>query len=407
MKNIKELREKRQSLFADLEEMRSKAKIEKRDLLTEEWDKFHLIDKDIEDLSKKILLLEKQEARDAEFQAIDDETAKEKDLSVEELQVKTNGAFLKMIKGGMNALSPDEQKLVKPSNERALSTTTTAGGYTIPDLLAKKIEKAMLEFGGMLKVSTILNTAGGEDLSFPTNNDTGNKGAILSENTQVSEQDTVFDILTLGAYMYTSKLVRVSIQLLQDSAFNIGNYLAEILGERLARILSDHFTTGTGSSQPNGVITGATDSGITPTASAVTRDDIVDLIHSVGISYRKKGILMFSDATMNAIRKLDFGTADSRPLYQASAIAGQPDLIEGKQFVINDSMDDIGASNKFMAFGDFKKYLIRNSGGKSMVIFHEKYMDYLQKGFLAFSRHDGDLLDAGTHPVKYLVNAAT
>jgi HK97 family phage major capsid protein len=93
----------------------------------------------------------------------------------------------------------------------------------------------------------VIDTDSGAPMNWPTVNDTANVGAILAENTQVTEQDVTFGQTPLGAYMYTSRLVRVSYQLLQDSAFNLDEFLRDILGERIGRILNQHFTTGTGS----------------------------------------------------------------------------------------------------------------------------------------------------------------
>ena len=135
-----------------------------------------------------------------------------------------------------------------------------------------------------------------------------------AENTQDSEQDMTFGVMTLDAYKYTSKIVRVSVELLQDSAFNLGAELGSLLGERLGRIQNTHATTGTGSSQPNGVVTASALGKTAASATAITTDEIIDLFHSVDRAYRGNSSFMAADSTVAAIRKLKDG--DSQYLWQ-------------------------------------------------------------------------------------------
>src|SRR5690606_8911689 len=113
-------------------------------------------------------------------------------------------------------------------------------------------EEALLAHGGMRSVATILRTDSGASLPIPTMNDTSNKGAILAENSQTSEQVLTFNQLVLESYKYTSKHILVSVELLQDSAINVAEFIGKALGTRIARITNDHFTTGSGNGQPNG-----------------------------------------------------------------------------------------------------------------------------------------------------------
>jgi HK97 family phage major capsid protein len=107
-------------------------------------------------------------------------------------------------------------------------------------------------------VATVIRTDTGAALPIPTSDDTSNKGAILGENTAASEVDVSFGQLVLDAYKYSSKYVLVSVEFLQDSSINVAEFIGKALGERIGRIQNDHFTTGTGSSQPNGIVTAAT-----------------------------------------------------------------------------------------------------------------------------------------------------
>ena len=154
-------------------------------------------------------------------------------------------------------------------------------------------------------------------------------------------------------------------------------------------------------------MTGATDSGVSVAVSSLTRLNLVDLMYSVNAYYRARGAFMISDTAEKLIRKLSFGSADDRPLWQASIKDGAPDTIEGKPYFTNLKMSAPGAGQSSVIFGDLKKYIVRKVKGNTMVVFREKYMNYLQVGFMAYCRYDGQLLDAGTYPIKKLVHSTT
>lgn len=321
-------------------------------------------------------------------------------------------AFTAFLRGGITGLDGDQRQLMMARREQmniqaaqGVGTDST-GGYLVPEDFRAKLEQAMQAFGGVREVATILPTAGGNDLPMPTVNDAANKGAILAEQAADSEQGITFGSLTLGAYKYTSKIVLVSIELLQDSAIGVDGIVSGLLGERLARIYNEHFTTGTGTSQPNGIVTAATlgKTGASGQTTSVTVDDLVDLEHSVDPAYRNTARFMFKDSTLKAIKKLKDG--DDRPMWTSGLAFKEPDSILGYPFVINQDMAAMAINAKSILFGDMSKYLIRDVLGIQMVRLSERYAEKFQVAFIAFGRTDADLLDAGTHPVRYYANSA-
>jgi HK97 family phage major capsid protein len=289
----------------------------------------------------------------------------------------------------------------------AMGTTSGAvGQYAVPDAAMQALEIALLSFGGMRNVATVLRTDSGAALPFPTSDDTSNKGAILTENSQVSEVDITFGQLVLDSYMYSSKSVLVSLQLLQDAAVNVPEMIGRMLGERIGRIQNDHFTTGSGTGQPKGAVTAATDSTVTAaSATLFTYDELVNVLHAVDPAYRMNARWMFSDATLKNIKKIKVlqysGDTTGQPLWAPGLATGSPDTILGYPYSINQSMAAPGSGNKAVLFGDFSKYMIRDVREITLVRLNERYADYHQVGFLAFARSDGDLLDAGTNPIVW------
>ncbi|MFC7929167.1 phage major capsid protein [Streptomyces cinereoruber] len=323
-------------------------------------------------------------------------------------------AYRSWMRNGTNELSAEERKILRTGffdgkELRAQGVATgAAGGYLVPPEFRAQMVEAMKFYGAMRDVAEVITTQTGATLPWPTNDDTANVGAILAENTQVTEQDVTIGQADIGAYMYTSKQVRVSYQLLQDSAFDLESWLARKLGERIGRIQNTHFTTGTGSSQPEGVQTNAViaKTGAAGQVTSVTYDDLIDLMHSIDPAYRNGGrqAWMMHDTTLAAARKLK--DSQGRPLWEPSLQAGVPDSLLGHRIVVNQDMPVMAASARSILFGDFYAgYLIRDVQDVQFLRLAERYADYLQVGFLAFARADGTPQDTAAY--KAYRNAAS
>ena len=286
------------------------------------------------------------------------------------------------------------------------STVTLLGGEFIPEGFVNSLEESLLAFGNVRGVAQILRTESGNDLPWPTTDDTGNTGELLAENTAAATQAFNSAAITLKAFKYSSKLVTVSQELLEDSAINIPGMLGGMLGTRIARITNVHFTTGTDSAQPEGVNAGASTGKTAAGTATVTFDELIDLLHSVDPSYRDLSMgtsWMFTDLTAAIIRKLKDGNANF--LWQPSVVLGQPDTIYNFPVHINQQMPEMTTGLKPITFGAFQKYIVRDIAQFRLRRLDERFAEKDQVGFVAFSRHDGRILDAGTDPFKNLLMA--
>lgn len=279
--------------------------------------------------------------------------------------------------------------------------TTTEGGFTVPDEMMAALEESLLAWGGMRQVASIITTATGADMPVPMVNDTSQKGAILAENTAASDQDLVFAQKVFKAYKYSSKVVKCSVELMQDSSINLPQFLGSALGTRIGRITNDHFTTGDGSSKPGGILTRAGNSSITSASgTSLVFGEPLALLHSVDPAYRTGASFMAHDSTVLKLRSMVDG--QSRPVWEPALQLGQPGTLYGYPVVTNQSMPEFALSAKALIFGQLSKYVIRDVQGITILRLDERYAEAHQVAFLGFARHDGDLLDAGTDPVKYL-----
>jgi HK97 family phage major capsid protein len=246
-------------------------------------------------------------------------------------------------------------------------------------------------------------------------NDTSNTGRIIGVNTQVTNTALTFGQVAFTSYIFSSDIVLIPLALLQDAIFDVNSLASGALGERLGRLLNNKLTVGSGSGEPTGIVTAAVAAGNTVTAAtggatSVTYNNLVDLEHAVDPNYRQGSKYMFHDTTLKVLKKLV--DSSNRPLWQPALTASfgqgaQPSILD-HPYVINNDMAVMAANANSILFGDLTKYKYRKvAGGTSIMRLTERYADYLQVGIMAFLRADGNLIDAGTHPVAVFVNSAT
>ena len=319
----------------------------------------------------------------------------------------------KWLRGGDNALNQEEWQTIRNTMS---TTTTTEGGFTVQTDVATSVLDAMKAFGGMRSVATVLRTAKGNPLSFPTSDGTSEVGEIIAENVTATAADLTFGTKSLPVYKYSSKVVAVPFELLQDSSVDIEAFVQARLVDRLGRITNTHFTTGTGTAQPTGVITASSTgfTGAVGQATSIIYDSVINLIHSIDPAYRASGNckFMMNDASVKILRQVKDGSA--RPIFvpgydgvQGGEALSAPDRLCGYPIVINQDVAVMAANAKSIAFGDFSYYYVRDAMDMSMFRFTDSaYTKLGQVGFLAWLRSGGNLIDVGG-AVKLFVNSAT
>lgn len=282
--------------------------------------------------------------------------------------------------------------------------TGSDGGYLVPQGFMAELMIALKAYGPMLDeaVTRTLKTSTGNTIPWPTMDDTSNTGALISENTQVSLAEITFGTATLNAWKYTSGVVLVSSELLQDSALDVEAIVRAAMAERIGRIGNTHLTTGDGSSKPNGIVHAAGTTNAAA-ASALTFDDMIELFHSVDPAYRSDPSckFMLHDQTVKVLRKLKDG--QGRYIWQPANVAtGQPATILDQSYLVNQAMDQVGATGtKPVVFGAFNRYVVRMVLQFAIRRLIERYADFDQTGFIGFTRFDGQLIDG--RAVKALI----
>ena len=305
---------------------------------------------------------------------------------------------------------------------RALGDASGApGAQLVPQGFSGELEAKMKYWNGVANIARTIFTDTGNPLPWPTMDDTSNTGEWLAEAAPVTNADPTFSTVTLGANLLSSKQVKVSVALAQDSAFDMGALLLDAFGERLGRAQDTAYWTGDGSTIPvTGLLTalqaaggrsvlaiGANSNSGNAGDTALTSvgtDDLSNLIDKLDAGYqRPTNHFIFSQTTKNSLRKMK--DKYGRPIWEVSLAQGEPDRIFGYPYQVDNAVANIAAGAVTVCFGDFSKYVIRRALGITLIRFNELYMPNYQIAFQAFLRTDAKLLQSAafsilTHPLS-------
>ena len=398
---IQRLKRERKNVYDKAVEARKAAK-EADDVTVETRNKIEAMLSEVEDFTARI---DAEERALAVADTMEEFEEKRRDENQETPEAKYSNAFRDFLQNGISEMRSENRSILTSNavDTRALGVASGGvGGYLVPEDFYNQVVEIMQAYGGMRQGATILTTSGGNDLPVPKGDDTSNTGEIVDEGSQVnSTTDPTFTQMILKAYNYSSKIVRVGYALLQDEAVGFESLLANMLATRIGRITNTHFTTGDDTNKPDGIMNSAEDGSVTSTnETSVTYGDLVSLMHSVDPAYQANGSWMFNDGTLALIKKMQVGSSDARPLWVPGVAVREPNTILGKPYIVNQDMPAHTEGLKAMIFGDLSQYFIRDVRGMAMMRLTERYADYLQVGFMLFSRHDGGL--AVPSAVKYL-----
>ena len=267
--------------------------------------------------------------------------------------------------------------------------TDSEGGYLVPDEYERTLVQGLEEENVLRSLCTVIQTSSG-DRKIPIVASHGTASWVDEEGT-IPESDDVFGQISIGAHKVAT-MIKVSDELLQDSVFDIENYISAEFARRIGAAEEEAFITGDGSGKPTGLLhaTNGAGIGVTTAGNAVTADEVIDLVHSIKSVYRKKAVFLMNDSTIKAIRKLK--SIEGQYLWQPGLKEGQPDTLLNYRIVTSPYMPEVAAGNKVILFGDFKSYWIADRQGRSFQRLNELFAVTGQVGFRATQRVDGRLV---------------
>lgn len=412
-----ELRNQRAALVAEARGIVAKAEAEKRDLNEDENKAYESKMSDVDSLANDISKAERSEKLD-HVEAELRQSAGRKASPVaptartEVRDEDRKAAFRAWTLAGTNNADNSADMSLRAAQAgvnlhsntlelRALSVgTTTAGGYTVPVTLSTQIEKALKYYSDVRQFCKTITTATGDNLDWPTVTDVSNQAAIVAEaGAPATNVDPTFGKVTFKSELFHSDIVKVSVQLLQDSVVDVEALLADMLAERIARKMESEFMVGAGGgSAPNGLVTGSTVGVNLATGNAITFAKLKDLEHSVDIAYRRNGAFLMHDLTWAAIEKIVDSTG--RPIflpgYQGLGQQTQRSIFGYPVYLSNQFANYSGSegdTQPLILFGDFSRYMVRDvAAGFVLTKFNELYMGNMQVGFQLWRRAWGDYI---------------
>ena len=400
---LHELKQKRNTIATDMRALHEK--IGENAWTEEQRTEWNRAKAELDALDERIAREEELRRQDQAYIENNEEeqrqkTETEKSSQQNELRAQV---FDKWMRHGASELTSEERQALRELRAQSIAQDEK-GGYTVPDTFLAKVVEQMKAYGGIAGVAQILTTNDGRTMTWITADGTTEAGVLLGENEEAGEQETEFGTGSLGARKMTSKIIRVSNELLQDSAIDMEAYLARRIAERIGRGEARYLVQGTGAGtpgQPRGLAVSVTGTTQTASASAVKWQEILTLKHSLDPAYRRgpKFRLAFNDNTLKLISEMEDG--QGRPLWLPDIVGVAPASVLNVPYVIDQEIDDIGPGKKFMFCGDFNRFIIRRVRYMVLKRLTERYAEYDQTAFLAFHRFDCILED--TSAIKALV----
>lgn len=281
----------------------------------------------------------------------------------------------------------------------AVTTNAANAGATVPTtFVAKVLENALPEIGVWQAGPEIFTTSGGESMVFPRLTGRPSVGAV-AENSPFPTTDAAFNQFSMGAHKYGA-IVQVSKEMVQDSLIDIAGYVAGQAGQMLGRQIANDLINGAGTNTPTGFLTLTTAGATAGTAGTISGDDCIALYHSVIKPYRQNGKWMMNDLTVGQLR----GVKDQygQYLWQPGLVLGEPDVLLGKPVISDTNMPTNATGAKFVAFGDFSKYFVRQVNGIQVELSFEYGWGSDLVSYKVTWRGDGNLSDT-TGAIKHLL----
>ena len=385
---ITELREKRAKTWNAMETFLASQRNDKGVLSAEDDATYSRMEQELDDLTREIKRMERKDAIEAELNKPVASPLTAKPMSPNDKDEKEGRASNTYKKSFWNAM---RDKAARPAVMDALKIGSDAeGGYLVPDEYEKTLIDGLEEENIFRKIAKVINTSSG-DRKIPV---VATKGTAswVDEEGLITESDDTFGQVSIGAYKLGT-LIKVSEELLNDSVFDLEDYISTEFARRIGSREEDAFFNGDGVGKPTGIFnaTGGAEIGVTSaSATAITADELIDLFYSLKAPYRKNAVWVLNDATVKAIRKLKDNNGNY--LWQPAITANTPDTILGKPVFTSSYVPTIGAGAKSIAFGDFTYYWVADRQARSFKRLNELYATTGQVGFMATQRVDGKLI---------------
>lgn len=380
---ITEMREKRAKLWNTMEGFLDTHRNDMGVLSADDDQTYCNMESELDSLTNEIHRMERREAHEAELNKATSQaliTRPEKNGSGPEKMGRASDAYQEDFGRHLRG---------KPLVHNVLSTTPDAdGGYLVPTDFENQILQELEEENIIRRLAKVIRTQHERKIPVATGHSVAQWTA---ENAAYQESNPTFGQKQIDAYKLTD-LCRVSTELLQDSAFNIEEYIRKEFARAFGIAEEEAFCVGTGTNQPTGIFTanGGTVGVTTASGTAITVDEVISLVYALKSPYRRNAKFLMNDATVSILRKLK--DQNGAYLWQPSVQAGEPDRLLGYEIYTSPYVPTVAAGSLAIAFGDFKNYWIGDRMGRTVQRLNELYATNGQIGYVATERVDGKVI---------------
>ena len=378
---IIEMREKRAKLWNTMEGFLDTHRNDKGVLNASDDATYATMEKDLNDLSNEIRRMERRDAMEAELsKPVNQPITGQPEKREPEKQGRASNAYKEDFGRHLRGKAPIHNVLSESSDQD--------GGYLVPEEFEAEVVTGLDEANVIRSIAKVITTHNDRKIPIAVGH---SAASWTDENAPFTESNPTFGQKVIDAYKLTD-LIRVSVELLQDAAFPLEQYIANEFARAFGIAEEQAFCVGTGSGQPTGIFTAnGGELGVTAAANnQITADELINLVYSLKAPYRRNAKFLMNDATISYIRKLKDGNGVY--LWQPSLQAGEPDKLLGYDLYTTPYAPTMAAGAYTVAFGDFQNYWIGDWAGRTVQRLNELYATNGQIGYVATERVDGKVI---------------
>ena len=346
--DLKSLTEQRNDLVQQMKDLTSKVELEKRAFTDEENTQFDDLDKKVKALDATIERMER--ARDLKLNTTSNKNHEE--LKQEELEERAFAAYLRGEK-----------------QERAdVNLTKTDNGAVIPSSIANKIIKKVYDICPIYQMATRYNIGGTLSIPYYDESSQSITMAYATEFTELESTSGKFKSIELKGFL-AGALSKVSKSLINNSQFDIVSFVVTAMAEAISKWIEKELLNGTANKVEG--LSGVTQVVTAASATALTADELIDLVYSLKAPYRKRALFLFNDQNIKAIRKLKDGQGNY--LLNKDATARWGYTLLGKEVYTSDNVSVMAAGKTAIFYGDMSGLAVKPSEDVNIEVLREKY----------------------------------
>lgn len=377
---ILELREKRNTAWNAAKAFLESHRTDKGTLNAEDDATYNRMEEEINALSNEIRRLERQEQMEAELnKPVNTPLTSKPGMAKVDGEEKKTGKASKEYKNAMMDAFRSNFKRVSNILQEGVDSD---GGYLVPDEYDSRMIDVLTEENIMRRLGHTITTSGQHKINIAA---TKPAASWIEEGGALSFGDATFAQILLDAHKL-HVAIKVTEELLYDSAFNLENYIIEQFGKALANAEEDAFLNGDGVGKPLGLFAENGGGTVAETLTgAIKSDDIIGLVYALKRPYRKNASFIINDKNLAVLRKLKDN--NGAYIWQPSYQAGEPDRLLG--YAVHTSAY---APEDAIAFGDYSYYNIGDRGSRSFAELRELFAGNGMIGYVAKERVDGKLI---------------